>query len=57
VGQSVAEKVSVFVLAPEHEALGGRLGYELQQQLLLTLDPDRLQIKCGLRQKSSEMSK
>ncbi len=57
VGQSVADKVSVFVLAPEHEALGGRLGYDLQQQLLLTLDSDRLQIKCGLRQKSSDMSK
>lgn len=57
VGQSMAEKVSVFVLAPEHEAFGGRLGYELQQQLLLTLDPDRLQIKCGLRQKSSETNK
>jgi hypothetical protein len=56
-GQSVAEKVPVFVLAPEHEALGGRLGYELQQQLLLTLDADRLQIKCGQRQQSSDLSK
>lgn len=56
VGQALAEKASVFVLAPEHEALGGRLGYDLQQQLLLTLDQDRLQIKCGLRQKSSETS-
>ncbi len=57
VGQAVAEKATVFVMAPEHEALGGRLGYELQQQLLLTLDNDRLQIKCGLKQKSSETSK
>lgn len=57
VGQSVAEKVSVFVLAPEHEALGGRLGYELQQLLLLTLDPERLQIKCGLSLKSSDTLK
>jgi hypothetical protein len=57
VGQSVTEKASVFVLAPEHEALGGRLGYELQQQMLLTLDPERLQVKCGLRQKSSDTSK
>jgi len=57
VGQSFAEKVSVFILAPEHEVLGGRLGYELQQQLLLTLDADRLQIKCGVGQKSSDMPK
>lgn len=57
VGQSVAEKVSIFVLAPEHEALGGRLGYELQKELLLTLDAERLQIKCGSRQKSSDLGK
>ncbi len=44
-------------MVPEHEALGGRLGYELQQQLLLTLDPDHLQIKCRLKQISSETSK
>jgi hypothetical protein len=57
VGQSVAENVPVFILAPEYEAIGGRLGYDLQQQMLLSLDAEHLQLKCGLRQKSSETSK
>src|SRR5262249_42632305 len=54
-GQSVAEKATVFVMAPEHEAQGGRLGYELQKELLLTLEPERLQVKCGARQVSSDL--
>jgi hypothetical protein len=55
-GQATAEKASVFVLAPEHEALGGRLGYELQKELLLTLEPDRLQVRCGVRKSSSDLN-
>ncbi len=54
-GQAVAEKTPVFVMSPEHEAQGGRLGYELQKELLLTLEPERLQVKCGARQVSSEV--
>lgn len=55
-GQALAEKTPVFVLAPEHEALGGRLGYEMQKELLLTLDAERLQIKCGTRKSSSDLN-